>query len=119
MIARLVGVAVGAWLMFAPAVLDYEGVAATNDRIIGPISGSIAFVALWAVLRPFRWLLIGCGAWLVLAPLVLTYDSGAAIVSSLAAGLVLAATAPFGSTDERFGGGWRTVWASPGGTRTA
>lgn len=51
MIAPLVNVALGLWLMAAPAVLAYGGAAATSDRIAGPIIASIAAVAVWDATR--------------------------------------------------------------------
>jgi hypothetical protein len=117
MIARFVAVVAGVWLMFAPAVLDYGGSAATNDRIFGPIGASIAFVAIWEVTRPLRWGTLPVGCWLVLAPLVLGYDDAAPAVSSAAAGAALAVTAFFGgATESTFAGGWTEIrpaaWAT-------
>ena len=109
-IARLVAVATGVWLMFAPWALDYGGLAADNDRIVGPIAGSFAFVACWDVLMAMRWATVPFGAWLVLAPLVLGYDDPLAWVSSVASGIVFIGTAFVGyDVREKFGGGWRSV----------
>jgi hypothetical protein len=110
--ARIAVVLVGVWLLFAPAVLDYTGTtAADNDRIIGPIAGSFAFVACWAVLDPLRWPTAPLGAWLVVAPLLLGYDNGWATVSSVASGLLVAGLAVVGGgRSHRFGGGWSTVF---------
>lgn len=115
LIARLVAVAAGLWLMFAPAVLDYGGRAADNDRTFGPIAASFAFVAIWQVLRPVRWVTLPIGVWLVAAPLVLDHgaDAGA---SSVLAGLAIAVTSPMVRNDPaRFAGGWSSVL--PGGGR--
>lgn len=110
MIARLVAVAAGVWLMFAPAVLGYEGVAENNDRIFGPIGAAFAFVAIWEVMRPLRWATLPVGIWLVAAPLVLGYDDTGAIVSSVAAGFVMAASTFVDTNVEAsFGGGWRSI----------
>jgi hypothetical protein len=49
MINRLVTVLCGIWLMLSPAVLGYGGAAENNDRLIGPIVASFAFVAIWEV----------------------------------------------------------------------
>jgi len=112
-IARLVAVAAGVWLMFAPAVLDYGGAAEQNDRIFGPIGASIAFVAIWEVVRALRWGTLPVGIWLVVAPLVLGYGDAGAIVSSIAAGLVMATSTFFGGhVAASFGGGWRSVTPS-------
>jgi len=109
-IARVAAVAAGIWLMFAPAVIGYEGVAENNDRIFGPIGASLAFVAIWEVLRPLRWGTLPVGVWLVAAPLVLRYDDTAAIISSVLAGAVMASSTFFGAqVDASFGGGWRSI----------
>jgi hypothetical protein len=117
-IARIVAVAAGIWLMFAPAVLGYEGVAETNDRIFGPIGAAFAFVAIWEVLRPQRWVTLPVGIWLVAAPLVLGYDDTGAIISSIVAGLVMAGCAFLGGgVNASFAGGWGSIapsqWRRP------
>jgi hypothetical protein len=111
-IARITGVALGIWLMAAPAVLEYGGDAATSDRIAGPIGGSLALVAASQVLRPLRWTVIPVGAWLVIAPLVLGYDIAAATVNSVVCGTIFIATAFWrGQLTETFGGGWSVLWS--------
>jgi hypothetical protein len=117
-IARLAAVAAGVWLMFAPAVLGYQGVEENNDRIFGPIGAAIAFVAIWGVVRALRWGTLPVGIWLVAAPFVLRFDDTGAVISSVVAGLVMAGSAFFGGhVEASFGGGWRTVfpsaWRSP------
>lgn len=110
LLARLVAAAVGVWLIAAPAVLDYGGVAADNDRIIGPIAGAFAFVACWEVLAALRWATVPLGAWLIAAPAVLAYDAAAAWCSSVASGVVIAAAAWIGrDASGSFGGGWRSI----------
>lgn len=111
MIARVPAIVAGVWLMFAPAVLGYGDPAAVNDRIFGPVAASVAFVALWPVVRELRWLNVPVALWLFLAPVVLTYDDVAAVVSTELVALVLAVTTPLGPSDERFGGGWSSLWA--------
>lgn len=95
--ARLVAVAVGIWLMLAPAALGYGDPGATNDRISGPIIGGFAFVAIWEVVRPLRWATLPFGAWLVLAPLVLGYGHLVAGVNSVACGAAVVLSAPLGA----------------------
>jgi hypothetical protein len=110
LVARIVTVATAVWLMFAPAVIGYDGVAASNDRIFGPIAGSFAFVACWDVLMPMRWPTLPLGLWLVAAPPILGYDHAGAWVSSIVAGIVIAATAFVGhDVSDEFGGGWRSI----------
>ena len=108
--ARIAAVLTGVWLMFASWVLDYGDPAATNDRVVGPIAGALAFVACWDILMALRWPTIPCGAWLVAAPVLLGYDDAGAWVSSVATGAVFVATAFVGEdARERYGGGWRSV----------
>ncbi len=110
MIARTAAVVAGVWLMFSPAVFGYGSPAAINDRIFGPIGASLAFVAIWEIVRPLRWATIPIGSWLVIAPLVLGYDDGGAIASSIGAGAVMVGAAfGGGTTEESFGGGWTTL----------
>ncbi len=109
MIARLVAVSAGVWLIVAPAALGYGGVAAANDRIFGPIAAAFAFVAIWQVVRPLRWATLPIGVWLVAAPAVLGYGDGAAI-STMVAGLSIIVTAPVrGPVPQRYGEGWSAL----------
>ena len=109
-VARIVSVAAGIWLMAAPAVLGYDGVAETNDRIVGPIAASFAFVACWDVIVAMRWPTVPLGAWLVAAPAVLGYGDTGAWISSVLAGVVIAGTGLVGhDPTDQFAGGWRTV----------
>jgi energy-converting hydrogenase Eha subunit E len=114
-IARLVAVATGVWLMCAPAVLGYGDPAATNDRIFGPVAAAVAFVAMWPVVRSLRWAVAPVAVWLFVAPILLAYDDTAAVLSTELSALVLAVTVPLGPTDQRFGGGWSAVWSKPEG----
>lgn len=110
MIARIVAVGAGIWLMFAPALLGYGDPAANNDRIFGPIGAAFAFVAMWEVLRAVRWATLPVGIWLVVAPFVLGFTTTAAVVSSVIAGAVFLITAPLGGAKtQSYGGGWKTL----------
>lgn len=107
--ARTGAVAVGVWLMAAPAVLGYAGAAETNDRIVGPLAGAAAFIAAWAITRPLRWLTVPLGAWLLAAAFLLDYPT-AGLVSAAASGALLIVTAPVAGADPpRFAGGWRSL----------
>lgn len=109
MLARIAVILVGIWLEAASAVLGYGTPAADIDRVLGPVAGGIAFVAIWAVAHPIRWATVPVGALLVLAP-VLGYPLEAAI-SSIVSGLVIIALAFVGGDpDASFGGGWQAIW---------
>ncbi len=104
--ARLANVAIGVWLMAAPAVLGYGGVAATNDRIFGPTAAAAAIIAMSDVTRPLRWVNLAIGIWLAVAPVVLGYAT-VPLVSSLTSGVAMSALSFVGGeVREKFGGGW-------------
>lgn len=106
--ARIGTVLIGIWLEAAPAVLSYGGIAADVDRLLGPIAGSLAFVAIWSVVHMLRWATVPIGVLLVVAP-VLGYPAEAA-VSSIVSGLAIIGLAFVGGVpDESFGGGWPAV----------
>ena len=65
---------VGLWLTAAPGVLGYNGPAALNHHILGPIAASAAVVALWECTRAIRWLNLPIGVWLLIAPWVFAYE---------------------------------------------
>lgn len=109
MLARIGAVVVGIWLEASSAVLEYGTPAANVDRILGPVAGGIAFVAIWAIAHPIRWATVPVGALLVLAP-VLGYPADAA-VSSIASGLAIIALAFVGGDPSGdYGGGWQVLW---------
>lgn len=108
-VARLVTVCLGIWLMAAPAVLGYTGTAADVHRVLGPIAGGAAFVAIAQAVHMLRWVCVPVGALLVIAP-VLGFPADAA-VNSIGTGLAIAALGLVqGEIDQDFGGGWRIIW---------
>ena len=109
-IARILALVAGVWLMLSPDVIGYGDPAATNDRIFGPIAASLVFVAMWPIVRPLRWGAVPAGVWLTLAPFALDYSNSGATVSSIVAGLVIATAGPFGGgREDAFGGGWSSL----------
>lgn len=114
---RLLNVALGTWLMVAPAVLGYSTtsrVAASSDRIIGPLIVSAAIAAIWPELRPLRWVNVALGVIAVLAPvavgLFVDWPLTAAVNSVVTGLAVIALGCVRGSIDSEFGGGWRSIW---------
>jgi hypothetical protein len=98
------------WLIAAPALLDFDGAARTNDRIAGPIALTFAFVGAWEILRGVRLVNVAVGAWLLIAPWMLRYDANAAIVSDTVVGVALIVGALLaGETSAQFSGGWRSL----------
>ena len=108
---RIVNAGLGLWLMAAPAVLDYGGAVRTTDRIVGPLTASVAVIAIWEVIRAVRWANVALGVWLLLAPWLLGYGALPALNSSLI-GLIVAALALIrGPLRQRIGGGLSSVWS--------
>lgn len=108
-VARAITVCLGIWLMAAPAVLGYTGTAADVHRVLGPVAGGSAFVAMAQAVRMLRWVCVPVGALLVIAP-VLGFPADAA-VNSIGIGLAIAALGFVeGEVATDFGGGWRMIW---------
>lgn len=110
LVPRVVAIAVGLWLIFAPAVLDYGGRAEANDRVIGPLVASLSLVASWELARAVRWLTLPLGMWMLIAPVALWYADVPTSMNSVFCGLVVMAMAPLGgNVSGTFGGGWRAL----------
>lgn len=109
--ARFISAVLGGWLMAAPAVLGYSGVAVVNARAVGPIVVGASLVAAWQVMRPLRWFELVMGAWLLVAPWILfRWYETLPTINSLGVGLALVVLAFLGGkTEKSFGGGWRTL----------
>ena len=99
----LLSIALGLWLMFAPAVLGVQGPAADSDQLVGALIVTVAAVSTAEVVRAFRFLNILFALWLVVAPWVLTGASMAGRWNDVAAGVaVFALTLPRGAVRERY-----------------
>ena len=109
MLAQLSVAFAGIWLMVAPTVLDYAGLPADHDHVMGPMIASIGIVAAWEITRSLRWLNVVLGAWLIVAPFILGYEAAALLNSSLVGLLVFALSQVKGRCTHSFGGGWRSL----------
>ena len=108
--ARVLGAALGAWLMAAPDVLGYGGTAGVGDHVVGPIVVGSSVVAAWPVLRSLRWVGLPAGAWLLVAPWIFGYYGTVAMKNGSVVGFLLVALALLGGEKGiRFGGGWRSL----------
>lgn len=117
MIPRLVNIALGVWLMAAPAVLGYSTTSALAngiDRTVGPLVVSAAIVAIWPEVRPVRWTNVALGLLLAIGTPIAALLGDlpvAAVVNAVVTGVAVAAAGSVrGEVDARFGGGWRSVW---------
>lgn len=114
---RLANVALGVWLMAAPAVLGHSTtapIAAASDRIIGPLVVSAAIAAIWPEIRPVRWVNATLGVLAIVGPVVLgpfvTWPFTAAANSIVTGVLIVSSARVRGPVESRFGGGWRSLW---------
>lgn len=112
MAVRGVNVALGIWLMAAPTVLGFSGVARTNDRIVGPVVAACAIIALHEVGRPLRRVNQLLGLWLLLAPWVLGYGFVPLLNSTVVGLLLMSCSLVRGASRQQLGGGWSSLWKS-------
>lgn len=110
MYAQLLSAAIGVWLMAAASVLGYEGAAATNDRIIGPVIASFGLIAATEVTRGVRFANLPLAVWLLIAPWILGFGTAATINSSFAGVLVALLSLVGGKVKHRYNGGWSALW---------
>lgn len=106
----LIASAIGAWLMFAPDLLETTGRASDSDRLIGSLVVTFALIAIGEVGRALRYLNILFGAWLLVAPWMLEGYTQVAQWNDVAAGVVIILLSlPRGRITGRYGGWQRWV----------
>jgi hypothetical protein len=97
-------IAVGLWLMFAPAALGSEGQAAASDTVVGALIVTTAAISTAEVIRSVRFVNILFAVWLLTAPWVLEGGSSVGLWSdTIAAGALVILTLPRGRVRERYG----------------
>jgi hypothetical protein len=106
---QLITAALGIWLMFAPAVLDYSALSASHARIFGPIIAAIGWVSIWEVTRGLRWLSLPCGIVLLIVATGSGYSSPA-LINSVVLGLTVSMLVfAGGARRSSMGGGWAAL----------
>lgn len=101
-----ISVAIGLWLMVAPAAfgIGIEAAAADSDHLVGALIVVVAIISLAEVARPARFLNLLLGVWLMIAPWFL---SGATVLSrwnSAVMGLAVALLSlPLGRLRDHYG----------------
>lgn len=101
----LASVALGIWLMFAPATLGSTGAAAHSDQLVGALIVSVAVIALADVGRIVRFINVLFGTWIIVGPWVLGGAATSARWNDLIVGaLVVLFSVPRGKIGERYGG---------------
>lgn len=114
--AQIFNMVLGLWLMAAPDIFRYNGVAADNDHIIGPVVASFSIIALSECTRTVAMYNIPLGIWLVLAPWLLRYENDISISNDMAVGFFVTVFAFLKrKTTQPYGGGWSAIWKSEAG----
>ena len=103
---------IGLWLMLAPAILGYGGVAADSVYIAGPVIATFSITALWECTRGLRKWNYVPAVWLLMAPWILGYhDIREALWNdSLCGLLVIFLSSIRGKMHRTFAGGWASLW---------
>ncbi|ELR69956.1 hypothetical protein C900_04479 [Fulvivirga imtechensis AK7] len=111
--AQIVNVVIGIWIMASPGILNYPTpAAADNNHIVGPLIVTFAFTAIWEATRTVGKWNIPLGLWLIIAPWILDFEDNTEIVGEMAAGIVVTALAMVkGKIEQRFGGGWSSLFS--------
>ncbi len=109
MIAQLIQVGVGVWLMAAPAVLGMTDPAATNYHIVGPIIAALGGVAAGECTRSVRFWNVPLALWLLCSPLTMATPEAVMINSITAGGASLALCFVRGRVQHQYGGGWMAL----------
>jgi len=99
-------VALGAWLMFAPAALGSGGSAADSDHLVGALIVTFSVIAFGEVARPARFVNLPLALWLVAGPWMLDGGTAASRWNAVAAGLAVAALSLRRGRIEQKYGGW-------------
>ena len=100
----LVSVALGVWLMFAPAVFGTTGRAADSDHLLGALIVTFAAIAIAEVGRAVRFINFLFGAWLIAAPWLLSGFVSGAQWNGVVVGVVLILLSlPRGRVRGRYG----------------
>ena len=109
--AQAINVLIGLWVMVAPGIFDWGPSATDNGHIVGPVIFTFSFTSLWEVTRGVRKANYPLAVWLLIAPWILGYSSNAAIISDMAAGILVIIFSSFqGKITQHFGGGWSSLW---------
>ena len=105
----LASVAIGLWLMAAPAVFGTIGRIAHSDHLAGALVVTVAMIALAEVGRAVRFINVLFGVWFIGAPWVLGGATAGSAANNVIAGAVLILLSlPRGPIDERYGQ-WQRV----------
>lgn len=100
----LVSVAVGLWLMFAPAALGSTGTAAHSDHLVGALIVTVVMIALADVGRAARFVNVLFGIWVIASPWLLGgATTGSKWNAVIVGAFVILLSFPRGKIGQRYG----------------
>jgi uncharacterized membrane protein len=100
----LVSVAVGLWLMFAPAALGSTGTAAHSDHLVGALIVTVVMIALADVGRAARFVNVLFGVWVIASPWLLGgATTGSKWNAVIVGAFVILLSFPRGKIGQRYG----------------
>ena len=107
--ARVITIALGVWLMFAPAALPSTSFTGDCERIAGPVAIFIGVLSLRTVTRPLRAINVLTGMFLLIAPWVGVVTGAQQLNVELVGWALIVLSFPRGSVSQRVGGGWSAI----------
>ena len=108
-INSLINLIAGILIMALPGWMDFNGVAANNNHIVGPILITIAIVSMSDVSRNALYFNSLSGVWLMMSPFFLDYPSTPALINSILAVVIILSSIQKRHRKKRFGGGWQSL----------
>lgn len=109
--AQLLTVLCGAWLMASPAVLHFGRAARINVLIVGPLVAAAGVIAASEVTRPVRWANVILGGWLIISVWMFDHPTAVLLSDVITGVLVMALACVRGGVEQRYGGGWSSLWS--------
>jgi hypothetical protein len=108
--ALIANILIGLGVMVAPALFNFNEIAANNNHIVGPLVLTFAIVALWEINRNVRFFNIVTGAWLILSPFIIGFTSVARTVDIVCGIAIIFLSLIKATVKTRYGGGWRSLF---------
>ena len=111
MIALVLNIVIGLWVMVSPSVLPASTPMADSNHITGPLIMTFSVVALWEVNHSVAKANIPAGAWLLLSIIVFADVPWEVKLSNAVAGVaVILLSLVKRKRKTRYGGGWRSLF---------
>jgi len=107
--ARVLTIALGVWLLIAPAIIATTEATRIMDRVIGPVVIWVGVLGLRAVTRPARVVNILAAIALLIAPWLAPITTAQQWNSEVVGWLLFALSIPQGPLGQRVDGGWMAI----------